>query len=100
MNEKMQYISRESDFIKKNSMNIPELNAIFEINTGAISRGYRTTPYPSEEMIDYIARSKKPFAICSDTHSTSSIACNLEYERQKLENKGYTYIKSLDEILK
>ena len=31
MNEKMQYISRESDFIKKNSRNIPELNAIFEI---------------------------------------------------------------------
>lgn len=31
MNEKTEYISRESDFILKNAMNVPELNAIFEI---------------------------------------------------------------------
>ena len=74
-------------------------NAIFEINTGAISRGYRTSPYPSDEMIDYIAKSGKKFAICSDSHSVDSIACNLENERKKLENKGYKYIKSLEEIL-
>lgn len=81
---------------------IDELNktkAIFEINTGAISRGYRTSPYPSDEIIDYIAKSNKPFAICSDTHSTSSIATNLEEERLKLERKGYGYIKSLKEII-
>ena len=74
-------------------------DAIFEINTGAISRGYRTSPYPSDEMIDYIAKSGKKFAICSDSHSVDSIACNLENEREKLENKGYKYIKSLEEIL-
>lgn len=74
-------------------------DAIFEINTGAISRGYRTSPYPSDEMIDYIAKSGKKFAICSDSHSVDSIACNLENERKKLENKGYKYIKSLEEIL-
>ncbi len=27
---------------------------IFEINTGAVSRGYRSSPYPSDEMVDYI----------------------------------------------
>ena len=73
--------------------------AIFEINTGAISRGYRTTPYPDSNMIDIIAKSGKPFAICSDTHSVESVACNLEAEREKLDKKGYTYIKSLQEIL-
>lgn len=74
-------------------------DAIFEINTGAISRGYRTSPYPNNEMIDYIAKSGKPFVICSDTHSVSSVACNLEEEREKLEKKNYKYIKSLSEIL-
>ena len=77
------------------------LNApvIFEINTGAISRGYRTGPYPDDNMIDIIAKSKRPFAICSDTHSVDSIATNLELEREKLDKKGYLYIKSLKEIL-
>ena len=102
-NEKMPLIdTADPRYIKAYTEAIEELNktdAIFEINTGAISRGYRTSPYPSEEMIDLVAKSKKPFAICSDTHSTSSIAAYLEEERQKLEKKGYTYIKSLTEIL-
>ena len=72
---------------------------IFEINTGAISRGYRTGPYPDDNMIDIIAKSGKPFAICSDTHNIESVDCNLEAEREKLESKGYAYIKSLQEIL-
>lgn len=72
---------------------------IFEINTGAISRGYRTSPYPDKKMIDIIAASGKPFAICSDTHNIESVDCNLEAEREKLDKKGYKYIKSLQEIL-
>ena len=73
--------------------------AIFEINTGAISRGYRTSPYPDNNMIDIVAKSGKPFAICSDTHNVESVDCNLEAEREKLDQKGYSYIKSLLEIL-
>ena len=73
--------------------------AIFEINTGAISRGYRTGPYPDDNMIDMIAKSGKPFAICSDSHSVNTVAAELENEREKLDKKGYTYIKSLTEIL-
>ena len=33
---------------------LAEDGAIFEINTGAISRGYRTHPYPSSEILNYI----------------------------------------------
>lgn len=73
--------------------------AIFEINTGAISRGYRTGAYPDANMIDLIAKSGKPFVICSDTHNVGSIATNLENERELLEKKGYKYAKSLSEIL-
>ena len=74
-------------------------DAIFEINTGAISRGYRTSPYPSDEIIDYIAKSGKKFAVCSDSHSVTTVASNLEEEREKLDKKGYKYIESLEEIL-
>ncbi|MBQ7907166.1 MAG: histidinol-phosphatase [Clostridia bacterium] len=102
-NEKMPMIdTTDPRYIQAYTEAIEELlktDAIFEINTGAISRGYRTSPYPSEKIIDLIAKGKKPFAICSDTHSVDSIATNLELEREKLEKKGYTYIKSLTEIL-
>ncbi len=50
----------------------------FEINTGAISRGYRTSPYPSEEMIAYIKEKGGRFVLSSDAHSTDTIAYKFE----------------------
>lgn len=53
----------------------------FEINTGAISRGYRTQPYPAEEMIAYIKARGGRFVLSSDAHRADSIAYGFgEYE--------------------
>lgn len=46
----------------------------FEINTGAISRGYRTAPYPSAEIIAYIRKKGGRFVLSSDAHDTNGIA--------------------------
>ena len=46
----------------------------FEINTGAISRGYRTQPYPDEEMIAYIKAKGGRLILSSDAHSKENIA--------------------------
>lgn len=73
--------------------------AIFEINTGAISRGYRTTPYPDEPTIDKIAKSGKSFVITSDTHNKDTITFNFKEQQAYLDKKGYGYIKSLEEII-
>ena len=45
----------------------------FEINTGAISRGYRTSPYPSREMIDYIRQRGGSFLLSSDSHRADTL---------------------------
>lgn len=45
----------------------------FEINTGAISRGYRTTPYPSEEIRQYILENNGALILSSDSHTTDSV---------------------------
>ena len=45
----------------------------FEINTGAITRGYRTTPYPSEEIREYILQNGGSFVESSDSHCTENI---------------------------
>lgn len=50
----------------------------FEINTGAISRGYRTSPYPSEDMIAYIMEHGGRFVLSSDAHSTDTVAYRFE----------------------
>jgi len=46
----------------------------FEINTGAISRGYRTIPYPAPAIRDYILARGGTFLLSSDAHNTASIA--------------------------
>lgn len=51
-----------------------EANIPFEINYGAISRGYRTTPYPSKEIQDYILKKGGKFILSSDSHHKDTIA--------------------------
>ena len=46
----------------------------FEINTGAISRRKRTTPYPAADIISYIAAHGGKFILCGDTHASDTIA--------------------------
>ncbi len=73
--------------------------AVFEMNTGAITRGYRTTPYPSEELTAKIAQSGKKFVINSDTHNTATIGTHLDELARVFDTLGYKYITRLEEIL-
>ena len=51
---------------------------VFEINTGAISRGYRTTPYPSFEIQDYIIKNGGKFIMSSDSHHKDTLLYKFE----------------------
>ena len=46
----------------------------FEVNTGAISRGYRTSPYPPMPMMRYIASQGGSIIFTSDSHHVDNIA--------------------------
>ena len=46
----------------------------FEINTGAISRGWRTSPYPEKRILDYLRLRGGRFLLSSDSHSAGTIA--------------------------
>ena len=50
----------------------------FEINMGAISRGYRTTPYPSPDIIGYIKNNGGKIVLSSDAHKKEAIMLNFE----------------------
>lgn len=51
---------------------------LFEINTGAISRAYRSSPYPSDEIKRYISEKGGKFILSSDAHSVDTIAFEFE----------------------
>lgn len=46
---------------------------VFEINTGAISKGYRTLPYPSADQIAYIKSKGGALILNSDSHAAGTI---------------------------
>lgn len=59
-----------------------DYNIPFEINTGAISRGYRSVPYPAVPILDYIRKKGGKTILTSDSHSTETLC----YQFDKWEN--------------
>ncbi len=53
-------------------------DCIFEINTGAIARGYRTLPYPSASQIAQIAKAGNRFILTSDCHQKENLDHSFE----------------------
>ncbi len=55
-----------------------EYNRPFEINTGAVSRGYRTFPYPAEDIIKYIKAHGGKLLLSSDSHSRNTLCSHFD----------------------
>ena len=47
--------------------------AIFEINTGAVARTYRTKPYPNSDILKYICNAGGIVILSSDCHSAENL---------------------------
>ena len=65
----------------------------FEINTGAISRGYRTAPYPSKDIVLYILERGGKFMLNSDSHSADTLCCEFEKWQQWASDLGVNLIE-------
>ena len=53
---------------------LKEKISIFEINTGAMARGYRTTPYPHPVLLREMAKAGVGFTLSSDCHNKELLA--------------------------
>ena len=60
----------------------------FEINTGAISRGYRTDAYPAKEIRDYLRKRGGRLLLSSDAHRKEHICFEFDRFRQECEGSG------------
>ncbi|MBR2611451.1 MAG: PHP domain-containing protein [Clostridia bacterium] len=62
----------------------------FEINTGAISRGYRTTPYPAMRWLREFKRRGFGAVITTDCHNGEWLDCAYEMSAELLRSAGFT----------
>lgn len=62
---------------------------LFEVNTGAIARGYRTTPYPSPRLTKVLKDLGYGVVITSDCHDAQKLDCGYELSRQFLSSLGF-----------
>ena len=62
--------------------------ALFEINTGAISRGYLDLPYPHPELWPAIAAQGGRFVLSSDSHRSDTLCFQFHRWTQELQRMG------------
>lgn len=63
-------------------------DVIFEINTGAMSRGYRSTPYPSAYLLRRIAEKRGRVMLNSDAHSKNALMWKFDEAAQYARSCG------------
>lgn len=61
----------------------------FEVNTGAISRGYRTTPYPAPFLLDAMREMGFGAVITSDCHDRRALSCFYGEAEELLRAHGF-----------
>ena len=62
---------------------------LFEVNTGAIARGYRTTPYPQTEFLRELKNCGFGAVITSDCHNKDHLDCYYKEARELLLSAGF-----------
>ena len=70
---------------------------VFEVNTGAISRGYRTTPYPAPFLLDELKKRGFGAVITSDCHNAQDLSCHYPQAQKLLWDHGFRHIYILTE---
>ena len=61
----------------------------FEVNVGAMSRGYRTTPYPQIDILKELYKCGFGAVISSDCHDNTVLDCHFEAARDHLIEAGF-----------
>ena len=68
---------------------------IFEVNTGAIARGYRKTPYPSKNILEYLYAKNARICLNSDCHDKNYLDCAFESSLDLIQSCGFKELQIL-----
>ena len=61
---------------------------VFEVNTGAMARGWRTTPYPADFLLERIARRGGRVTLTADAHASDALTFGFEDALGRIKNAG------------
>lgn len=64
----------------------------FEVNTGAISRGFRTTPYPADFILKELKALGKGIVLSSDCHDSRNLTCYFKEATERIKACGFEEI--------
>lgn len=68
---------------------------LIEVNTGAISRGFRKSPYPAPFLLKEILRRGGEVILSSDSHALSSMDAQFKESAALLSSLGFKYVARL-----
>ena len=89
------YVKAQNDALSK----LLETPAVLELNTGAISRGYRTSPYPAEPVLELLGKAQKPVILSSDSHAADTILFGFEEAMHLVEKYDLNLLTTMEEVL-
>lgn len=99
-NERRCFFDEESPAYRRAALRAMEAlvaaGKIFEVNTGAISRGYRSTPYPSRAMLCALAGMGGRVTLSADAHDVRAVATHFEQAEALIRACGFREIWQLE----
>ena len=81
--------------VEKHIETVADSGCVFEVNTGAISRGYRHDPYPAENLLYILKKHGTPLTLSSDSHSIDTLDFGFDEAKQFLKRIGFAKIYNL-----
>lgn len=86
--ENKEYLALSEKYISRAAKE----NIIFEVNTGAIARGIRTTPYPYENLLYTLKKLGAGVTLSSDSHSADTLSFGFAEAERMLKDIGFTHV--------
>ena len=72
-----------------------ESQCVFEVNTGAIAKGYRTTPYPRENLLHKLRKLDAKIILSSDCHKAEDLDFKFEETKKYLKDIGFSKLMTI-----
>ncbi len=86
-----EYIKMAERFMEKASLS----GCIFEVNTGAIARGFRTSFYPAPNLLKILKKNEAKILLSSDCHDKNYLDCDFDKSVAILKDFGFKKLSTL-----
>lgn len=95
--EEPKFLDNEKYFavVEKYMEKVAGSGVMFEVNTGAMARGYRTTPYPHERLLHILKKHDAKLVLASDSHQVETLDFAFAETRKFLRDAGFECVYAL-----